>query len=80
MKQLIVNGQAIDPRLVGYVDLNYRVQGGAKRVVVGLAADEKHLRQRKLNRLFFTEEEAESIKNFFTQPDNLNSGVVVFHG
>lgn len=77
MHQIQIGSQSIDLNLIRYVDLNYKVQGGVSRVVLGLHQGWKSERQRG-DRLFFSDHEAEEVRQFFTKPENLQSHVVVF--
>lgn len=78
MKRIKIGSQSIDLDLISYVDLNYKVQGGVSRVVLGLNNDSKDEQQRKIDRLFFSDNEAEQLRQFFTKPENAQKHVVVF--
>ena len=77
MNRITIGNQSIDLKWIRYVDLNYKVQGGVSRVVLGLAQDWDAMRERG-DRLFFSDNEAEQLRQFFTQPENLQNHVVVF--
>ena len=78
MTQLRIGRQVIDLNLISYVDLNYKVQGGVSRVLLGLAQDPESREQRRVDRLFFSDNEAEQLRRFFKQPENTQNHVVVF--
>ena len=78
MNQVKVGRQTIDLNLISYVDLNYKVQGGVSRVLLGLAKDLECLKQRQFDRLFFSDHEAEQLRRYFQHPENTQSHVVVF--
>ena len=77
MNRIKIGGQSIDLDLISYVDLNYKVQGGVSRVVLGLNNDSNNEKQRDVDRLFFSDNEAEQLRQFFTKPE-IQNHVVVF--
>ncbi|MBF0278329.1 MAG: hypothetical protein HQM13_11080 [SAR324 cluster bacterium] len=78
MKQLKIGRHTLDLNLISYVDLNYKVEGGVSRVLLGLAKDMECLKNSQLDRLFFGDREAEQLRRFFQHPENSQEHVVVF--
>ena len=77
MQNLTIGGKTIDLGLISYVDLNYRVKGGSKRVLLELAKDRESKRSSQMDRLFFADHEAEQLRKFFERPEVSRSVLVV---
>ncbi len=78
MQQLTIGNHTLDLNLISYVDLNYKVQGGASRVALGMAKDQDSRKQGVLDRLFFGDDEAEQLRDFFKKPENRQNHFIVF--
>lgn len=78
--KLAVGNLELDTSLIGYVDLDYRVPAGAKRVMVAIAENLDAMEQQNFQRIFFSDNEAAELKAYFSRPENRPHNFMVIPG